>query len=224
MIVLNLIAEHVKDNPPTSSFFSSTIRDKLRSFLETAKDQSCNTEEAIYERSLYGGIEFDPNNPTTYWTEPSQFVGWWKNNVERRSKIQELTAQAQYDGNEARKIQRAKWCAAVVQRINLIKEYSNQTVLRPPHIVSNTTISSHTSNNNDLLFAESNLAAANIESTNGEQSKSFALLLYDLVSDPTEEVIGWNHDGSEFIISDPTKFVDEVMPRIFQSKMMPIIY
>lgn len=41
----------------------------------------CNTAA---DTTIYGGPAFNSNDPSTHWTEPQQFLTWWKNFVERR--------------------------------------------------------------------------------------------------------------------------------------------
>jgi hypothetical protein len=42
----------------------------------------------------FGGTDFDLEDSGTYWTQPSHFFTWWKNNVERKSKFQSLSRDA----------------------------------------------------------------------------------------------------------------------------------
>jgi hypothetical protein len=42
----------------------------------------------------FGGTDFDLKDSGTYWTHPSHFYTWWKNNVERKSKFQSLSKDA----------------------------------------------------------------------------------------------------------------------------------
>lgn len=46
---------------------------------------------------LFGGTDFIRDDPSTFWTIPSHFFTWWKNNVERKSKFSSLAKDAMAD-------------------------------------------------------------------------------------------------------------------------------
>lgn len=52
-------------------------------WLKVAKRQC----ESSQHHQYFGGIKFDVNDPSSYWSEPHQFFTWWKNNVERKTKF-----------------------------------------------------------------------------------------------------------------------------------------
>ena len=48
---------------------------------------------------FFGGTEFS-SNPSSYWTEPKQFFTWWKNNIERKNKFQNIIHDSETFTNE----------------------------------------------------------------------------------------------------------------------------
>eukprot|EP01035_Chromulina_nebulosa_P020736 gene20736-26886_t len=76
------------------------------------------------EEAHYGGPPFIVNNSSTYWTEPTQLYTWWKNNIERRNKFKVLQTDAEYNGNDARKQARARWCKVVILLSENIRQSS----------------------------------------------------------------------------------------------------
>lgn len=117
--VLARALEHVKAIRCTSSisfpFATSDITDWLRF---AAHDCTMNIE---YQLAL-GGTQFDASNPSTYWTSPNQFLTWWKNNIERKSKLLSLQrdAASAHPGDYSARARRALYCRiAVALAINI---------------------------------------------------------------------------------------------------------
>jgi hypothetical protein len=52
----------------------------VNTWLDTAKTY-CG---AASDTTVYGGPAFNINDPSTHWSEPQQFLTWWKNFVERK--------------------------------------------------------------------------------------------------------------------------------------------
>lgn len=48
----------------------------------------------IQEELLYGPSKFDKDDPSTYWTEPTQYSSWWKNFIERKAAYERLVSWA----------------------------------------------------------------------------------------------------------------------------------
>lgn len=70
--------EHAPDFP-----FPSELVTK---WLMTAR-QDCINKAIDAE---FGGVKFNEEDPSSYWTSVSQFFTWWKNNIERRKKFRLL--------------------------------------------------------------------------------------------------------------------------------------
>lgn len=76
---------------------------EVRSELASARVEN---EGAVPQDALYGGVSFDETDPSTYWTDESQFATWWKNNVVRRSKYEQMLEHAKYSGGNVKRGQK----------------------------------------------------------------------------------------------------------------------
>ena len=123
--VLRIIAEFVRGKSLPSIF--TFKKELVRSWLSKAKDQ-CKTQNYINEELEFGGPPFIENDPSTHWLEPNQLYTWWKNNVERRQKFRILQEDAMYNGDDARKKMRARWCQAIVNLSEIIRRSSGSSV------------------------------------------------------------------------------------------------
>ena len=61
-------------------------RELVARWLETARED-CVSEVLDID---FGGVVFQGEDPSSYWTTPHQFFTWWKNNVERKKKFRLL--------------------------------------------------------------------------------------------------------------------------------------
>jgi len=92
-----------------------------------AAKQTCCLPTYMAEEGYYGGPPFVSLDPSTHWSEPHQLYTWWKNNVERRSKFKVLQEDAKFKGLDPRRLQRARWCEAVVALSELIRASSGSS-------------------------------------------------------------------------------------------------
>ena len=76
--VLLAALEHFKSSTHTRVFPAPL--DVIAKWLKTAKSY-CS---AANDSTVYGGPAFSVHDPSTHWTDPQQFLTWWKNFVERR--------------------------------------------------------------------------------------------------------------------------------------------
>jgi len=87
----------------------------------TAGTRDCGIDPNLH--SSLGGTAFNIRDKSTYWTQPSQFFTWWKNNVERRSKFQSLVNDSRYYGRDFQDSQRALYCKSVIALTTHIKSH-----------------------------------------------------------------------------------------------------
>jgi hypothetical protein len=89
--------------------------DLVESWLECAKiDCQSRSDDIQNLEKEFGGTKFDISVTSSYWSKCSQFLCWWKNNVERKSKLKSLTRDAAYKGSDERYLQRARYCATAI--------------------------------------------------------------------------------------------------------------
>lgn len=273
-----MMAAHFREFPTTASIFTN-LREKIAIWLDLARHE-CASEDGMLEereRHIYGGAVFNFNSPTTFWTEPSQLICWWKNNVERKNKLRELLEDSLYRGPDVKKRQRALWCEGLITRINQIKENiggpqrtqvtpdmarpnkiknhghalsaSNVAVGAPSASAARPSVASfapnplippphgfkppkHPQQQPQQPVDHAGLEESSSSNARGELSESarynphqakpigkaqtFALVLFDLVSDENEMNLLWILEGRAFSIVDPHLFVNEVLPRVFE--------
>lgn len=123
-IVLISVSEFVKGKALPSIF--TFKRELVMTWLIAAK-QACCLPTIIAEEGYYGGPPFVDADPSTHWSEPHQLYTWWKNNVERRSKFKVLQEDAKYKGLDPKRLQRARWCEAVVALSEVIRASSGSS-------------------------------------------------------------------------------------------------
>eukprot|EP01039_Chlorochromonas_danica_P003931 gene3931-4295_t len=138
-----------------------------------------DNDGVLPQDELYGGVSFNETDPSTYWTDESQFATWWKNNVVKRSKYEQMLEQAKYNGGSLRKEHNAAFYTAVIERVENIRRES-------------------------LKLMGSNQGAGNQEASlatnheNGASASSrdvyynnFVLLLFRLLSDDKTSCVRW---------------------------------
>ena len=117
--VLARALEHVKAVRSISSISFPFATSDIETWLELAA-QDCLTNKE-YQLAL-GGTQFDAADPSTHWTSASQFLTWWKNNIERKRKLQSLQrdAASAHPGDYSARARRALYCRiAVALAINI---------------------------------------------------------------------------------------------------------
>jgi hypothetical protein len=67
----------------------------LRRARDDADHASFHPGASPGQIGLGGGTKFDPANTSTHFTTAQQFRQWWKNNVERKIKYQQLVTASQ---------------------------------------------------------------------------------------------------------------------------------
>lgn len=88
IVVLRRALDYCKSLPHAPDFPFS--RNVIQIWLDEAK-LACETSTTTLP---LGGIVFSPTDSTSYWTVPKQFLTWWKNNIERKSKFLTLQRDA----------------------------------------------------------------------------------------------------------------------------------
>lgn len=58
----------------------------------------------------FGGVVFEAEDTSSYWTATFQYFTWWKNNIERRKKFRMLKLDASYRGEDENLIKRYHAC------------------------------------------------------------------------------------------------------------------
>jgi hypothetical protein len=58
------------------------------------------------ERSYGGSIRYNRADKSTHWTESTQLLTWWKNNIERKRKFKLIQNEACYSGDDHKRCQR----------------------------------------------------------------------------------------------------------------------
>lgn len=87
---------------------------------------------------LFGGIEYIESDKSTYWSEPNQFLTWWKNNVERKDKFTKIVLRAL--GNNSRDINSLRYSRQMVALSINIKSHFDR-VIKPSRSKSTKNIS-----------------------------------------------------------------------------------
>ena len=77
----------------------------VQQWLNEAKSE-CGLASNVQAEALYGGSPFITKDTTTFWRDPVQFYNWWKNNIERKSKLKVLQDESIYEGQDSKKLQR----------------------------------------------------------------------------------------------------------------------
>ena len=85
IIVLRILREHVLGNKVPSIVMID--RSLVTNWFLMAKLRCSDTTISAPLETKYGGPPFRAEDSRTFWTDPSQLFCWWKNNVERRSKV-----------------------------------------------------------------------------------------------------------------------------------------
>ena len=117
--VLARALEHVKSVRSISSISFPFATSDIENWLHLAA-QDCLTNKE-YQLAL-GGTQFDASDPSTHWTSSSHFLTWWKNNIERKSKLRSLQrdAASANPGDYSARARRALYCRiAVALAINI---------------------------------------------------------------------------------------------------------
>jgi len=122
--VLLHIGDYVKGKILPSIF--TFKKEVIKEWLDVAKT-TCGGENFDLEQQYYGGPIYDFDDPSTHWSEPHQLYTWWKNNVERKTKFKVLQQDAGYKGSEIRRVQRARWCEAIVVLSEVIRSSSGSS-------------------------------------------------------------------------------------------------
>ena len=118
------VSEFVKGKALPSIF--TFKRELVMDWLLAAK-RACCQSTIVAEETYYGGPPFVHHDPSTHWSEPHQLYTWWKNNVERRSKFKVLQEDTKYKGLDPKRLQRARWCEAVVALSEVIRASSGSS-------------------------------------------------------------------------------------------------
>jgi hypothetical protein len=85
--VMEQALDYVSSLPHSPDAYSMAL---IKSWLEEAK-RRCQIGHVVPN---LGGTAFSVHDPQTYWTDPRQYLTWWKNNIERKSKFQTLQRDA----------------------------------------------------------------------------------------------------------------------------------
>lgn len=116
-------------DPPTCSCSLTTIATRRgREWLKLALQACANTDLYGQGSRLFGGTPLLGKG--SYWESVSQFVGWWKNNICRKSRFDEFTNEANllphiaFKGLE--KIQRIRWCKCIVSLVQEIRDITRK--------------------------------------------------------------------------------------------------
>lgn len=114
--------------PITSTHIASIIKFRMDGWLEKAREYCSDRTREEADRDIVGGIIFHIANPRTYWTDANQFLGWWKNNIERKLRFREIENEASSDlsslisrKQDEMKLQRVRWCQRLVTLVREIK-------------------------------------------------------------------------------------------------------
>ena len=111
--VLSHALQHVKRTRPQGSVSFPFHASDITRWLQLAAEDCLHNVE--YQMAL-GGTPFDARDPSTYWTNTHQFITWWKNNVERKSKFSSLKKDAAscLPGDVSPRAKRALYCRIAV--------------------------------------------------------------------------------------------------------------
>jgi hypothetical protein len=108
----------------------------VRSWLVKAQNDCIICEESFHIG--LGGRCYDPADETTYWTKPQQFYTYWKNNVERKSKLLILQRDAAYrpsdtTNTDEKRMFRAAYCRNAIAISLSIKNYFDRYLPKDPN-------------------------------------------------------------------------------------------
>lgn len=126
--VLICMRDSLLQGPITSTHIASIIKFRMDGWLEKAREYCSDRTREEADREIVGGIIFHIANPRTYWTDANQFLGWWKNNIERKLRFREIENEASSDlsslisrKQDEMKLQRVRWCQRLVGLVREIK-------------------------------------------------------------------------------------------------------
>ena len=114
------------------------LNDTTQVLLDETKDElSASTELRMKAENLFcvAGECFNVEDIRTYWTTPSQFKTWWKNNIERKSRLASMQKEIQNALMENRKGPRINFKLMAVYLSENIRAYSFRQVLKNSSIV-----------------------------------------------------------------------------------------
>ena len=125
--VLARALEHVKGMRTTSSISFPFPTSDVEGWLKLAAQDCLSNKE--YQLAL-GGTQFDAANPCTHWTSSIQFLTWWKNNVERKRKLQSLKRDAASvnPGDYSARGRRALYCRIAVALALNIRNHFDRVI------------------------------------------------------------------------------------------------
>lgn len=89
------------------------VKEWLTSAVGDAKDPRLN--------QVLGGTTLEEEDLTTYWTDPNQFMTWWKNNVERKSKHGDIINNAKSTNKEDRVFMQRYVCFRIFREFAVIQ-------------------------------------------------------------------------------------------------------
>lgn len=128
LAVLICMRDSLLQGPITSTHIASIIKFRMDGWLEKAREYCSDRAREEADRDIVGGIIFHIANPRTYWTDANQFLGWWKNNIERKLRFREIENEASSDlsslisrKQDEMKLQRVRWCQRLVTLVREIK-------------------------------------------------------------------------------------------------------
>jgi len=123
-LVLHRILAAVKEKLAASESISMPFSNlEVQNWLRKGWND-CQVDAYCHKlEKLFGGTRFSVSDSTTYWSDVSQFITWWKNNIERKSKFKMLNSDAEYVGDTQRLLQRALYCKNVIAIASSIKNH-----------------------------------------------------------------------------------------------------
>lgn len=120
--------------------------DTTQVLLNETKDEFCNSPSLkMKAESLFctTGNAFDAFNISTYWTTPAQFKTWWKNNIERKTRLNTTKREIESAQKSLLRGPRVNFKIMSVYLAENIKAYFHRQIVRNTCIVIPYELPSH---------------------------------------------------------------------------------
>jgi hypothetical protein len=233
LVLMKLNAEVQSKSVPT---IANIRKDLMLKWFKEAYEE-CREDVSRQDFAIVGGPLFSEYDSSTYWNDTTQFLNWWKNNVERKTKMALLTQDASYNGIRLKGIQRRHWCKAILELVASIRKHMGEPremfqqsshSQDDPYSTSNKNRRSGDSNTYSVASTPSGSRNANQQQTaqgppdvDSEKVGSIAFLfrIHDALVNERQDILSFDSTGIRFSVYNVEAFRQYIMPKYFKSKL-----
>jgi hypothetical protein len=226
------------------STIANIRKDLILKWFKEAYEE-CREDSSRQDYAIVGGPLFSEYDSSTYWNDTTQFLNWWKNNIERKSKIALLTQDSNYNGVRLKRIQRRHWCKAILELVASIRKHMGE----PKEVNQQLQPVTYPSSQDDLLakadgknrrsgdsnnynvvstpsgsrnsnFSSQQQATQSPSEVDSEKVGSIAFLfrIHDALVNERQDILSFDSTGIRFSVYNVEAFRQHIMPKYFRSK------